>query len=196
MKCPYCGAENPDGAKICVKCASWMEVPPQQPAQPSQPAPAQVQQAPQPMQQPPVATAARPRSPMMVPIVLIVVILIIGVAVIAAVVLSSNAPQGPHLEITNALHSTSPKDASSTYLVFTVTVKNIGTEAGSATLSCNATYGTYMTGGGIAFSSNTQAVTQVITLDSGAETTVILKIAIASNYLTTGHFVKYYERLG
>jgi uncharacterized membrane protein len=132
---------------------------------------------------------------MLVPIAIIFAVLIIGSIVVAAVVLSNNLIPGKHLEITNVAHSTAPKDGSSTYLVFDITVKNKGTEAGSATLSCNATYGTYKTGGGIAFSSNSPAVTQQITLASGEEQTFTLKISISSTYLTPGHFVKYYERL-
>jgi len=152
MKCPFCGTENPDGTKVCVRCAASFE-PGVQPVAPQ-------------TQQPPAALIKKQRNPMLIPIAIIVAVVVIGSTVIAAVVLSNNLIPGQHLEITNAVHTTAPKDASSTYLVFEITVKNRGTEAGSATISCNATYGTYQTGGGIAFSSNSPAVTQAISLAS------------------------------
>ena len=181
MICPYCGAENPEGTRICVRCYSWLGEVTQQPAP----------QAPQPS----AAQVAKTRSPMLIPIVIIVAVLVVGSIVIAAVVLGNTLIPGVHLEITNAVHSTAVKDASSIYLVFDITVKNKGTEAGSATISCNATYGILDSNGDIATSSKTQAATQHISLASGEEQTFTLKISIGSTYGTPGHYIKYYERL-
>ncbi len=181
MKCPFCGTENPEGVRVCVRCAGSLD-PATQPPVPQ-------------IQQPTPGPMMKRRNPMIVPVAIIIAVIVVGSVVIAAVVLGNSLIPGQHLEITNAVHSTAPKDDFSTYLVFVITVKNKGTEAGSATISCNATYGTYMTGGGISFSSNSPAATQQISLASGEEQTYTLEISIASTYLTTGHFVKYYERL-
>lgn len=169
MKCPYCGTENMEGTNLCVRCAGQLSG---------------ATQASIPPAQQPASQSLIERSPMFVAIVIIVAVLVIGSVIVAAIVLGRNQIQGPNLEITSTDHS-----ATSNAVVFTITVRNSGTEAGSGTITCTVNAQTAQ-----------QSVmhyykSQAVSLASGEEHTYTISVTIPSYYFLPGHTVTWSERL-